>query len=184
MLQFTCIGNLGSDARMVSENGRQFVSFNLAHTDKWTDEAGNEHKATQWVSCALNGDGGQLLQYLKKGKTVYVSGRGSCRVYSSPKERRMVAGLNISVDRIELLGGTSDDVPRHVYTSDGAQVETRKFYYAGADVAKNLGANKDKPVQLLSMSGQPFALDYQGYVWPVQEESQAQQTEETNQPQQ
>lgn len=184
MLQFTCIGNLGSDARVVSENGQKFVSFNLAHTDKWTDEAGNEHKTTQWVSCALNGDGGQLLQYLKKGKTVYVSGRGSARVYSSPKERRMVAGLNISVDRIELLGGTSDDVPQYLYTPDGVQLKTLKFYSIGEGTGRALGAKKDKPVQLLSMNGQPFALDYKGWVWPVTEEAQPQQTEETNQPQQ
>lgn len=104
MLQFTVIGYLGGDATIKVHEGRQFVSFNVSHNDSYTDSAGILHESTQWVSCALNGDGGKLLQHLRKGRLVYVQGRGSCRTYSSPKLRQMVAGLNITVDRIELLG--------------------------------------------------------------------------------
>ena len=70
MLQLEIIGNLGADAQVMTSNGKPFVSFNVAHTERWQGEDGVKHEQTQWVSGALNGDGGNLLQYLKKGTTV------------------------------------------------------------------------------------------------------------------
>ena len=169
MLQFHVIGNLGSDARVEESNGRKFVSFNVAHTDRFTDADGKEHEQTQWISCALNGDGGQLLQYLKKGKAVYVSGRGSARIYSSPKLKMMVAGLNLSVDRLELLGGASDDVPRHLIVPEtGAMIETYKAYFVSPDNAKAAGAKKGHDVVLYSESNRQFTCDANGWVKPVE----------------
>lgn len=167
MLQFEVIGNLGADAQVKTENGRQFVSFNVAHTDSWLSADGQQHKSTQWVSCAMNGDGGSLLQYLRKGKTVFVQGRGSSRIYSSPKEHRMVAGLNISVDRIELLSSSDDVVPRRLVTSDGELVDVKKAYYIDINKAKAMGASEKNSVLMSSQSGQQFSVDGNGFVWPT-----------------
>lgn len=100
MLQFTILGNLGADAEKKEYNGRPFVSFRVAHSEKRQD--GTE--ATTWVSCVLNGDGGNVLQYLRRGQKVFVQGRGRVKTYSSPKTHQIEAGLDLSVDRVELCG--------------------------------------------------------------------------------
>lgn len=129
MLQTAIIGNLGADAEVKEVNGKKFVSFNVAHTERWKTEDEVTHEKTLWVSCALNGDGGNILPYLKKGTMIYAIGRTSTRVYSSEKERGFVAGINLSVQHIELVGGKSDDVPSRLYRQDGSQVEVGKFFW-------------------------------------------------------
>lgn len=168
MLQFTIIGNLGADAKVVTENGKQFVSFNVGHNDRWTDANGVNHESTVWVSCALNGDGGRLLPYLTKGRMVFVQGRGSARVYSSEKARAMVAGLNIMVDRIELVGGQNDAVPRQLYTEDGVLLETAKYYNIDQQVLKNAGYQPGKPFPLRSTDGRTFNVQDGGWIFPTQ----------------
>ena len=98
MLKLQIIGNLGADAERKTTNGRDFVTFRVAHTFK----AGDGREETTWVSCAMNGDGGKVLQYLKKGTKVFVSGRPRLRVYSSPKTHQMEAGIDLSVESVEL----------------------------------------------------------------------------------
>ena len=100
MLQFSILGNLGADAEKKEYNGRPFVSFRVAHSEK--RQGGTE--ATTWISCVMNGDGGNVLQYLKRGQKVFVQGRGRVKTYSSPKSHQIEAGLDLSVDRIELCG--------------------------------------------------------------------------------
>lgn len=167
MLRFTVIGNLGSDARVEESNGSKFVSFNVGHNDRYTDASGVTHESTMWVSCALNGDGSKLLPYLTKGRLVYVEGRGSARVYSSPQLRRMVAGLNISVDRVELLGGNPDPVPRSLVTDEGEVVQTNRAFYIPIEKAEELGAKMGQPITLRGADFKPFNVDYQGWVTPV-----------------
>lgn len=164
MLQFSVIGNLGADARVEEANGRKFVSFNVGHNERWTNSEGRVNESTLWVSCAMNGDGGGLLPYLTKGRQVFVSGRGSVRVFSSPKNHRMEAGVNISVDRLELIGGQGDDVPRRLYDQDGVQVDVAKFYYVPFEKAIALGAKDGKPATLMSQGGDIFNVSVQGYV--------------------
>ena len=58
MLQFQVIGNLGSDAEVKELNGNKAVCFNVAHTERWSQEDGTKRESTTWISCILNGDGG------------------------------------------------------------------------------------------------------------------------------
>lgn len=166
MLQFSVIGNLGADAHVEESNGRKFVSFNVGHNESWLDAAGNSHERTQWISCALNGDGGGLLQYLVKGRSVFVQGRGSARVYSSPKERKMVAGLNLSVDRIELIGGQPDAVPRQLVDGEGQLFSVYKAFYLLKEDIKALGVSKDNNAELMTPDGRVFTVDKNGWVTP------------------
>ena len=130
MLLFTAIGNLGGDAELHRENGSEFVSFRVAHTERYTAGNGQQHEETTWVSCILNGDGGELLKYLVKGQQVYVTGDGSVRQYHSKTAGRLVAGANIRVRSIQLVGGRPDPVPHYLFTGDGKQVSVTKFYMA------------------------------------------------------
>lgn len=110
MIKMEIIGNLGADAQMQVYNGNKFVSFRIANTDAWTDKATGEiKKSTQWISCTLNGDGGNLLPYLKKGTKIFVRGNAQIVVYSSPKTHQMEAGVNLFVREIELCGGSKEE---------------------------------------------------------------------------
>lgn len=103
MLNLQVIGNLGADAERRERNGRSFITFRVAHSERR-----GEVETTQWVSCILNGDGGQLAQFLVRGQKVFVSGRASLKVYSSPKTHQLEAGLDMNVDRIELCGSKQE----------------------------------------------------------------------------
>lgn len=163
MFRSIIIGNLGSDARVETSNGRQFVSFNVGHNDRYTGKDGVEHETTQWVSCAMNGDGGMLLSYLKKGRQVYVEGRTKTRVFSSEKERRMVAGVNLSVDHLELVGGQVDEVPRRLADSTGYLHDVKKAYFIGQTEARTLcGDNAE--VVLMSTDNRRFTVNRDGWI--------------------
>ena len=53
---------------------RIFLSVLLIPTTYTNRNSGEVTKNTTWVSCTMNGDGGNLLQYLKSGEKVYVRG--------------------------------------------------------------------------------------------------------------
>lgn len=110
MIKMEIIGNLGADAQLQMNNGNKFVSFRIANTDTWTDKrTGEIIKTTQWISCSLNGDGGNLLPYLRKGTKLFVRGNAQIVIYSSPKTHQMEAGVNLFVREIELCGGSKEE---------------------------------------------------------------------------
>ena len=55
-----------------------------SNTPSNNNDDGTKRESTTWVSCILNGDGGKLLPYLKRGAQVFVEGVGSARCFSSP----------------------------------------------------------------------------------------------------
>ena len=98
MLHFSLIGNLGADAEVKNFSSGDYVTFRVAHNFRENDK-----ERTQWVSCYLRGNGGKLLDYLKKGASVFVCGRGSARTFSSQITKQFEVGLDIQVDRLELV---------------------------------------------------------------------------------
>lgn len=169
MNQLQLIGNLGDDAQVQVYNDKKFVSFKIADTDKWTDAQGVTHEATTWVSCTMSGDGGNILKYLKKGVKVFVQGKMSTRVYSSPKERAMVAGINLQVFNIELCGGSSDDVPRQLVTPNGQIVDVFKFYFVNMQEAQIPAGTQLMPTRGNGL----FVVNDNGSVTPMQQEESA-----------
>lgn len=109
MLNLQVIGNLGSDAVVKENNGKKFVTFNVAHTDKYTDEQGVKHERTTWVSCLWNGDGGRVLPYLTKGACVFAQGQAELRVFDSAKDHCKKAGVSIRIQHLELVGGKKEE---------------------------------------------------------------------------
>lgn len=163
MLQSICIGYLGADAEVKSSNGKEFTTFRIAHTDKWTDEQQQTHENTIWVDCVLNGKP-TVVEYLKRGTQVYITGSVSLRVYSSAKDRCMKAGMTINVRSIELLGGKTDQVPSILYRADnGTQVDVQKWFYAPSLVRDS---SADEFVQLISRNNGQFVADRNGFIQP------------------
>lgn len=174
MINISMIGNLAADAQITSGNGKEWLTFRLADTRRWNDQQGNKHESTQWASCIMPATQGNLLNYLKKGVKVYVSGSSEIEIYSSPKLRKMVARYNISVLHVELCGGSSDAVPRQLAAPDGTLVDILKAFYISPSEQKEA-----QYTQLFSPAGGIFDVDANGFVWPSQQQEE-QATEAAN----
>ena len=115
MLKAEIIGNLGADAVKNQGNDGVYISFRVAHSTTFTNKStGEVTKNTTWVSCTLNGDGGNLLPYLKSGEKVYCRGNLTSRVFVGHDGQKH-AGLNLSVQEIELVGSRAKYTPEEVY---------------------------------------------------------------------
>ena len=166
MLQTIIIGHLGNDAECKSYNGKEFTTFRVAHSEKWTDAEGKTHEQTTWVDCVLNGKPA-VVQFLKKGTMVYCSGTTALRVYSSPKDKCMKAGLTINVRTCELIGAKPDAVPDVLYRADsGEQIDVRKLYHAPSLCRDK---KQDEYIALLSAGAKQFVADREGWVYPYEE---------------
>ena len=115
MLKAEVIGNLGADAVRNQGNDGMYISFRVAHSTTFTNKStGEVTKNTTWVSCTLNGDGGNVFDYLKSGERVFVRGYLSSRVYTG-RGGQMHAGLNIAVQELELCGSRAKYTAQEVY---------------------------------------------------------------------
>ena len=92
MFKAMIIGNLGKDAEEREYNGKKFLSFTVAASEK--DKEGKE--TTQWISVTTNQV--SLKDYLKKGKQVYIIGDQKNDVYESKPD------IRVKADEIQLLG--------------------------------------------------------------------------------
>lgn len=128
MIKLSIIGNLGADAEVKNQDGRSYVSFRVAHSERRQKADGTTKETTHWVSCTINGDGGLLVSYLKKGTKVFVSGDADVRLYNSSKDHCLKAGLNCFVRDIELISTNVDAVPRELYDSNGVAYPVTKAY--------------------------------------------------------
>lgn len=164
MLQVTLIGNLGGNAEVKVADGREFVTFRVAHNEGYTKADGTKVECVQWIDCTMNCQNGRpaVLPYLLAGTMVCVIGTMSTRVYSSEKDRCYKAGVTIHIQKLELLGGAGDPVPRRLYDSNGAMVDVVKFYNA-----------LTKESMLRDQRGNEYAVDKKGWVTPIKNEKDA-----------
>lgn len=163
MLLGTLIGNLGGNAEIKAVDGREFVTFRVAHNESTTNADGTRVEHVQWVDCTMSCDGGRpaILPYLVAGTHVFIVGTMRTRVYSSAKDRCYKAGLTIRVQRIELLGGRTDAVPSRLYDNDGLQHDVAKYYLVGA-----------KSCILRDSRGNEYTVDKQGWVTAKQPDAE------------
>lgn len=178
MLKCEIIGNLGADAEVKEANGNKFVTFRVANTTKWTDQRNETHESTIWVDCTYSNVESKVIQFLKSGVKVYVRGNASLRVYSSQKNRMMMAGLQIAAQEIELCGGSSDEVPRQLVDPDtSAIVNVTKWYWTDIDTK---GMKKDDLKLLVDTKGNQYGMNKGGFIKPVPPEMQGGQQAEDN----
>lgn len=107
MLELQVIGHVGQDAKIQEKNGKTFLSFSVAHSDRTTyidEETGEEvtREVTYWVSVTSKQE--KLAPYLKSGKQVMVRGNMRLRPYFDKKENKEVVGINLNANLIQLLG--------------------------------------------------------------------------------
>lgn len=163
MLKSILIGNLGADAEVKSANGREFVTFRVAHSWNFTSQDGTTNSGTIWVDCIGNNLKG-VVEYLKKGTQVYVEGNVSLRVYSSKVDRCMKAGLTINVDTLQLIGSKPDAVPRQVINPDDGTIHMVSRKYMVTDMNGLVAPNTYK--EMVDEHGNLYSLDTLGFIQP------------------
>lgn len=101
MLKIEIIGNIGNDAVVKDFNGKKYIAFNVAHSEKYKDAQGNQVEKTIWVSVLKPGESA-VLQYIKKGTGVYVCGELSVKSYTDSQHQTQV-GINCLAREVQLL---------------------------------------------------------------------------------
>ena len=73
----TLIGNLGRDPELrYTQAGKAVSSFSLATNEKWKDKDGQAQERVEWHRIVVWGKTAEsAVQYLSKGKMVYIEGR-------------------------------------------------------------------------------------------------------------
>lgn len=105
MIEVTIIGHVGNDAVVKDFNGKKYIAFNIAHSEKYTDRNGQPVEKTTWVSCLKPGES-NVVNYIKKGTALFVRGDLSVKAYTN-QQGQMAAGINCLVRNLQLLpGGT------------------------------------------------------------------------------
>jgi Single-stranded DNA-binding protein len=95
------IGNLVQDAEVrAGKDGKEFVSFRLA-----VNEGTGEEKKTTYYDVSYVKSG--LLQYLRKGQGLFVSGRLS--ISAVCKDEKAYVNAYVSAKDVILLGGARDN---------------------------------------------------------------------------
>ena len=178
MFKVEFIGNLGADAKVMESNGSKFVAMRIALTDKWTTETGEKRESTTWADVTMSNTDSKILPYLKSGVKVFVRGNGALRLYSSPKERMMKAGIKCAATEIELCGGVAELVPRQLIDPDsGALIDVQKYYWCNADTK---GMKGDATKLLIDQRSNQYLMDRRGFVAPVPTQDDSQQAESTD----
>lgn len=179
MFQANVIGNLGADAEVKQSNGKKFVAISIADTRKFKTADGKDQSVTTWIDGILNDAESPVIPYLKQGVKVAITGDVSLRVYSSKKDRMMKAGATIHIRSLELVGGSSDDVPRQLIDPTTAAVfEVQKYYQCNADTSK---WKKEDQGILVDARGNQYQLVKGGWVAPLQVQTVANESEDSNQ---
>ena len=125
MIKLQIVGNLGADCIQKEVNGKNVINFNVAHTEKYKDNQGNQVEKTTWVNCAYWTDKTAIAQYLTKGKMVFAEGAPDADGYTN-KEGQVAATLRMRVLNIQLLGGSNADG-----SSPQAPAQPQQNYNAG-----------------------------------------------------
>ncbi len=107
MIKMQVIGNLGKDCITNTVNGKTVMNFNIAHTEKFRDSAGQQKDKTTWVECAYWTDKTGVAPYLKKGTMVYAEGAPDVRHFTR-NDGTPGASLTLRVFSVQLLGGRNE----------------------------------------------------------------------------
>jgi len=94
MINATVIGNLGADSETRQAGGTSATNFSIASTTKVKGE-----DVTTWIRAVMFGARGEAVsKFLKKGKTVAVSGTLTTREYNNK------LSIEMNVNELKLLG--------------------------------------------------------------------------------
>jgi len=111
------VGNLTRDPEVKeTTNGQKIVTFGLATNREWVTKEGEKKSLAEYHNIAVWGRLADIcIQYLKKGKLVYVEGYLKTRSWDSPEGVRIFRTEIVTHDMIMLSKrpeGEEDYVPQ------------------------------------------------------------------------
>lgn len=106
------VGNLGADPEVrYTQSGSPVATFNVATTERWRDQEGNQQESTEWHRIVAWRKLAEICgEYLHKGSRVYIEGKIQTRKWQdqSGNDRyttEIVAREMKMLDRRESGGG-------------------------------------------------------------------------------
>lgn len=104
------IGRLGYDPKgRTTSRGTKIASFSVAVDHRWKTSSGEVKKTTDWFLIELWGRLAEVaLQYLKKGRLVYVEGRLKTDKYEKDGETKYFT--KVIGGTLQMLEKKADDV--------------------------------------------------------------------------
>lgn len=107
MLKIEIMGNIGNDAQVKDFNGKKYIAFNVAHSEKFKNAQGVETERTTWISVLYPGES-PIVQYLRKGTGVFVRGDMSVKQFQDSTHNWQV-GVNCLAREVQLCPGGKRD---------------------------------------------------------------------------
>lgn len=99
-------GNVGQDTTYSEKDGRGMARFSVAESEKVKGE-----KVTVWYNCTVFGKSAEFCRdYVKKGRSVMVTGKPSARTYRNKLEEQ-IACIDIVANDVKLIGSMRDVEP-------------------------------------------------------------------------
>ena len=98
------IGNVGGDPEIrYMPNGEAVANFSIATTDQWKDKQGQKQERTEWHRIVAYRKLAEIVEsYVKKGKSVYISGAIQSQKYTDKQGVDKVS-FQIVADELLLL---------------------------------------------------------------------------------
>jgi single-strand DNA-binding protein len=121
------IGNCGKDPETrYLPSGDAVTNVSIATSEKWKDKSGEQQEHTEWHRLAFFGKLAEIAgEYLKKGSPVYVEGRIKTQKWQD-KDGNDRSSVQITVDRMQLLGGRKEGEPEPAKATTGADYKAAK----------------------------------------------------------
>lgn len=122
------LGHLGADATQKISTAP--VTFNLATTSRWTDNAGERQSRTEWHTIVVFNNLGKYAARLKKGDRAYVEGE-----LRTNKYEKTVGGETLKLTSYEVFatqidrvaeGSSSRDIPDEIMDPPPSEQETEQ----------------------------------------------------------
>lgn len=105
MLKIEAIGNLGYDAEIKNINGRDVLSYSIAHSEKKS----NGESTTTWVECLhYTNNPERLKPYLVKGKSIHVRGNMNASTWVDRQGATRIS-ITCYVSEFDFCGGAKQD---------------------------------------------------------------------------
>jgi len=122
------VGNLGADPEVKNtQSGSQVATFNVATTERWKDQSGQQQESTEWHKIVTWDKLAEVCgEYLKKGSRVYIEGKIQTRKWE--KDGRINYTTEIVAREMKMLDtrnrtGAETDYDDSVATEGGGMGE-------------------------------------------------------------
>lgn len=143
MLKLEILGNIGNDAQVKDFNGKKYIAFNVAHSEKFKNAKGIETERTTWVSVLYPGEGA-IVNYLKKGTGVFVRGDMSVKMFQDSGHNWQI-GVNCLAREVQLLPGGKRDQNEQAGQQQAAAPASTQAQAPAPEAPAEGGTNDDLP---------------------------------------